>query len=232
MQTLVYVDMEHRCFQIRLEPRYRCSHWYTPLPQIEHYTQFANFSASEWVATFQILHLGPSLYISLTMYVVIISVWEYHCQIWGWEGSDPSGNSKTPRLPLVLISLTHPNINVINGYYSSEYLVSDYQRAYMVISHNTPYLVIYTNLRTSPVVKPKWRKLPPDEPGEGNGWGKRGTHLRISCSFSSSSLCLWITDSMIDLSSSVKWVKSGIGGRDGRLATDISPPGKWISNSN
>lgn len=50
----------------------------------------------------------------------------------------------------------------------------------------------------------------------------QSTNLSISCSFSSSSLCRWITDSMIFRSSSVRWLRSGIGGRDGRLfAVDI-----------
>ena len=49
-------------------------------------------------------------------------------------------------------------------------------------------------------------------------------YLSISCSLSSSSFCRWMTDSMICLSSSVRWERSGIGGSEGRLATDMAHP--------
>jgi len=45
-------------------------------------------------------------------------------------------------------------------------------------------------------------------------------YLSISCSFSSSSRCLRSTDSMICRSSSVRWLRSGIGGSDGRRPID------------
>jgi len=44
--------------------------------------------------------------------------------------------------------------------------------------------------------------------------------LSISCSFSSSSRCRSSTDSMIWRSSAVRWLRSGIGGRDGRRLID------------
>ena len=52
---------------------------------------------------------------------------------------------------------------------------------------------------------------------------QRPLYLRISCSFSSSSFCRWMTDSMICRSCSVRWARSGMGGREGRRATDIAP---------
>jgi len=45
-------------------------------------------------------------------------------------------------------------------------------------------------------------------------------YLNISCSFSSSSRCLRSTDSMIWRSSAVRWLRSGIGGSDGRRPID------------
>ena len=41
-------------------------------------------------------------------------------------------------------------------------------------------------------------------------------YLSISCSLSSSSFCLSMTDSIISRSSGVKWLRSGMGGREGR----------------
>lgn len=81
-----------------------------------------------------------------------------------------------------------------------------------------PNAIANTKGQTSLSVKNKMAAL--HESGKRRGFGEC-PHLSISCSFSSSSRCRWMTDSMIDLSSSVRCAKSGIGGRDGRRATDI-----------
>ena len=90
----------------------------------------------------------------------------------------------------------HKNIDFANPPFNKNQSMSEPQ-----YTANQNFLSIFQN-------NPKWR---PSQP----------PYLIISCSRSSSSRCLFKTSSIIFLSSSLRWVRSGIGGRDGRRVVAI-----------